>query len=130
MKTKHLYTISLVGMLAVGCGSSYPLLNETAISETAELKSYCAAQGISSDYTKTADSLYTLSGEFHDSGKKEEAYRSAQQAQTLYHLAITSNQLSDSQMEVKQMEKALWNAKEQLRTYKEVLRELEGMRLQ
>lgn len=129
MKTKHLYMMILLGILSIGCSSNYPLLNSTKMSEAAELKNYCEKQKISSAYTEKADSLFAVSEAFSSDGKQENAYWSAQLAETHYRLAIADTQLQSSRKQVKKMEKSLWAAKEQLRTYKEVLNEIQDMRL-
>ncbi len=121
--------VIMLGILGIGCGSNYPLLNTTKFSEAAELRNYCSQQKITSAYALKADSLLTVSEAYQSDGKQQDAYWSAQLAQTLYRLAIADTQLEESRLKEKKMEKTLWTAKEQLRSYKKVLNGLEDMRL-
>jgi hypothetical protein len=75
-----------------------------------------------------ADSLVTASRAYKQEGRKAEAELTTELAAAYYRLALSKTALQKSQERISELRKSLSTAQGQLRTYKEVLYEIETIK--
>lgn len=129
MNKYRLKSLAVVGaLLLVFCGSNYTLLNRAESSKVAELKAYSEQRGAESAAVQKADSLSRFAVSLKEKGAEEDAWWANRQAFIYYRLALTEYDLAQSEKVITALKKDLLDTQQQLKTYQEVLSELEHTR--
>ncbi len=114
--------------LFVFCGSNYPLLGPAESSKTAQLREYCSERNLTNETVQTADALVDRADSLEKAGMNEESYWSDYRAVILYRTALAGADLEQTRATIATLEKELLQTRQQLKTYQEVLNELEKTR--
>jgi hypothetical protein len=121
-------TVIAVGMLFVFCGSNYPLLRNAESSKAEQLRKYCAERNLTSRSVQDANSLVEKADSLAEAGSEEESYWAHYQAVVLYRTALAEADLEENRTLIAQLEEELAQTRQQLKTYEEVLNELDQTR--
>lgn len=120
--------VALVGAaLFVFCGSTYPILQQTE-SKAEQLRKYCVERNLTNQTILAADSLAEAADSSARNGNEQESYWSNYRAVVLYRTALIKADLEKSRSIIAQLEEELAQTNEQLKTYEEVLNELDQTR--
>jgi hypothetical protein len=129
MKKKLLAGIAMaVFVLCMGgCDDTgYNLLLRADMTEATTLKNFCDQNNFKSAEISCADSLVSLANIRQQAGEKEDAFAAFDLAIIYYRLAMSKNELAQTEKVVENARQKLSDDEDQLNTYKKVLDELKG----
>jgi hypothetical protein len=127
MKPIGIGVLLLLGAIPWSCSSTHPVIVKTRLVETRALKQHCRQHSIGTPEVGIADSLMTIAEAKRVEGQEQEAYWISACAAAYYTLATKRHELALSRKEVESLKRDLAEAKEEVRAYGEVVRELETM---
>lgn len=122
--------LSVVVCILVGlysCASQYPILAQQAKVKADEFKEYCIVKGLQLKVMAKADSLYSLAKDYSEAGKDQEAFYLMELSAIHYQLALSQQEVIETNKEITKLEQDLVKARDKLDTYKKVLSELESI---
>ncbi len=112
--------------LLYACSSQYPMLSKQVSTEALTVKEYCTKNGISSEITGKADSLYASAESLNKNGKDEESYFTMELALIHYRLALSKHDVAQTEKVIAKLSSELKNTADELKTYQKILTELES----
>lgn len=123
---KWLVPVSL--SLFLCCISSYRMLSKTSATEAGTLKNYCEQNNIQAPEITKGDSLFASANVQLQQGKTNDGYRELNLAVLYYRVALSNQELNQSQKRYDEATKQLNEDEFQLSTYQEVLNGLKDLR--
>jgi hypothetical protein len=119
----------LSALLIESCAYSGRLIsyNDNTALETEYLKKWSEQNQIVSPERLKADSMVVVARQLKFKGKDKDAFYMLQLATSYYKLAISKYELEATETKIQDLEKNLSQAKEELKTYKDLVTELENI---
>jgi hypothetical protein len=96
------------------------------MTEATTLKNFCDQNNFKSAEISCADSLVSLANIRQQAGEREDAFAAFDLAIIYYRLAMSKNELAQTEKVVENARQKLSDDEDQLNTYKKVLDELKG----
>lgn len=109
-------------------GVTVPQLSNMSALQVTTLRKQCKERGLTGPEVQKADSLTAVSRTYKQEGNRGKAELATELAAAYYRLALSNAALTQSQKRISELKKSLSTAKGQLRTYKEVLYEIESIK--
>jgi len=119
----------LSALLISSCAPSGRLIscNDNTALETEYLKKWSEQNQIVSPERLKADSMVVVARQLKFKGKDKDAFYMLQLATSYYKLAISKYELEATELKIQDLERNLFQAKEELKTYKDLVTELESI---
>lgn len=114
--------------LLASCAAQFTQLSIQASTEVNEYRGSCKAKGLKTELISPADSLYNLADQYNKNGKSEDAYYLYELSGVYYRLALSQQEVVESNERIRQLEQTMIIVKDKLDTYKKVLNELETVK--
>jgi|GEM_PF-2404190 hypothetical protein len=129
---KKFYVIKWMAPLSLSlflcCLSSYRMLSKTSATEAGTLKSYCEQNNIRAPEVTKGDSLFASANVQLQKGKTNDGYRELDLAVLYYRVALSNQELNQSQKRFDEATKQLNEDESELSTYQEVYQGLKDLR--
>lgn len=128
---KRLFSILILVWIIMGvfsCSSQFPMLSKKVATEASQLKEFCKQKELKSETISNADSLYFISDELIKKGNYKEGYYLMELAVIYYRLSLCANDFIVTEKEIASLKSILSDTKEELKTYQQILAELESMK--
>jgi hypothetical protein len=104
------------------------MLSKKAATEASQLKEFCKQEELKSETVANADSLYFISDELIKNGNHKQGYYLMELAVIYYRLSLCANDFIVTEKEIASLKNTLSDVEEELKTYKQILTELESMK--